>query len=165
VPKILALCMTLGASMTGLLTADEIPGWTDLTNVAKVSIIGFLCALVGLTLLMLLMLLRNQQKDFIAEVQASRHDYGVVIKDIRQVITNHLESQSQTISGLAIQCAKNQTQSHVDSERRHTDAVQAHDDLTDKHTDAVQAHDDLTDKHTDAVQAHDDHLQSHKDQG
>ena len=145
-PKIIFLCTTLGASLTGLLTADEIPGWTDLSNVAKGSIIAFMCALVGVTLLLLLLTNRSQQKDYlaasaqqqkdyIAEVQASRHDYGAVIKDIRQVITDHLESQSKTISGLAIQCAKNQTQSHVDSERRHTDEVQAHDDHLQSHED------------------------------
>ena len=146
-PRIIFLCTTLGASLTGLLTADEIPGWTDLTNVAKVSIIGFLCALIGLTLLMLLMANRNQQKDFIAEVQNSRTAYGQVIKDIRGVITDHLEANTQAIAGLAVQCAKSQTQNHADCQRTSIDSDRRHDDAELQHKDAELQHKDADRQH------------------
>ena len=157
-PRIILLCTTLGASLTGLLTADEIPGWTDLSSVAKGSIIAFLCALVGCTLLLLLLTNRNQQKDYlassaqqqkdyIAEVQASRHDYGAVIKEIRQVITDHLDAQGQLIAGLSVQCAKTQTQMRSAADRRAHDAAQQHVDADVQHVDADRQHDDADRAH------------------
>ena len=128
-PKIVILCSLMTANLAGLLAADDIPGWTELPGLAKASIIGFLCLLLGIVILLLLKALRDQQKlhieslraqhgEFIEEVQSARRDYGEVVRQVRatddaRYETLHVDLQDaiKAVSGLSIQCALAQAQS------------------------------------------------------
>lgn len=124
--RITILSGLLTAATTGLLAADDIPGWTELSNLAKASVVGFLCLLLGAVVLLLLKTLRDQQKlhiqslqvqhsEFIAEVQSARRDYGEVVKTVcntndARYATLHVDLQDaiKAVSGLSIQCAQAQ---------------------------------------------------------
>lgn len=103
--RIAALTLAFFADVYGLLVVDEIPGWTDMSNLAKVSVIGFLLVTILIVVVFLLRAIRSQQKEhltamanqqrdhltamaaqqaaFILEVQVSRKDYGDVIEKVR----------------------------------------------------------------------------------
>lgn len=134
----LTLASTLVVSTASLLVADEIPGWTDLSALAKVSVISFLCLLIGVVVIQLLRTLREQQKEFaqaaaeqrqmfMDEVSAARDDYGTVVDKIQErsdkrveILHQDMSSVVHAIGNLALQCERARASMLLQCSQRHS---------------------------------------------
>jgi ABC-type Na+ efflux pump permease subunit len=167
-PRIATLFSALFLDAFALLAVDEIPGWTDLSNLARASVVGFLLVMLAVVVICLLraisILLRTmreqqtasqkaiatQQAQFIAEVQAARKDSGEAIISVRKIDDARYESlqidlreASKAVSALAVAVAQSQEQKKIDRRTDHADHIaERHEDQAqikaDRHEDQAQ---------------------------
>ena len=128
--RMIAECGVLVASFTGAVVADEIPGWSDLTAMAKVSVIGFLMLLMGAVVLLMM----KDSRD-------ARREHAATIKEICAAQTQSMDANTTALGRLTVQCARRQT-AGLDADRQYVDADRQYVDADRQHVDADRQHDD-----------------------
>jgi len=114
----------------GIFAVDEIPGWTDLSGMAKTSIIGFFCLMFALFMFLLFRQLDKQRE----VAQKDRQVYGEVIRDLRSSWDGWEKSRhadSETLNGTLSSLRENRAGVQATNQQAlqmHEDAQQAHDD-------------------------------------
>jgi hypothetical protein len=79
---ILAVTGTL--SSFGLLAVDELPGWTDISATAKVSIIATLLVLISVVIVSLFLLISKERRDNTTATNQQRKDFVEELKNARK---------------------------------------------------------------------------------
>ena len=165
-------------SATAIFAVDEIPGWTDVGSLAKVSILAALFLLLAGVIFSLLASSKTMQRDHMAEIansrtallgeiKDSRDSFGKVIEritDSNEKISEHsnnvLNSLNGTILTLAAGCAAAQARQRLETEAMMSSAQIAHTDAVTRHVDDATRTADFATRHTDDTVRHADDLAS-----
>ena len=162
------------ASATAIFAVDEIPGWSDIGSLAKVSVLACLFALLAGVIFSLLASSRTMQRDHMAdiansrtamlsEIKDSRDSFGKVIdrvttssEKIAERSNDVLNALNTTIRELAAGCAATQATRSLEAAAAQATGRIAHDDATTRHEDDTTRMVDNATRHDDAAIRHGD---------
>lgn len=119
----LAAKVELGAtgvlSSVGLLAVDELPGWSELPSLAKVSIIGTLVVMVAFVLVSLMLMISKERKEHSLQVRAllatAKESAEKQRRDFVDEVANSREHHSLTVERVCASFERASDLAHADS--------------------------------------------------
>jgi mannitol-specific phosphotransferase system IIBC component len=107
-------------SSIGLLAADDIPGWSELPSLAKVSIIGTFVVMVAFVLVSLMLMLSKERKDHSQQVRAllatAKESAEKQRQDFVDEVANSREHHNQVVERVCASFESSANVAHADSQ-------------------------------------------------